>query len=509
MSGVAISVPLSWLLDQDDLALRLVVGRPEGVRVGWAHSIELEDPSAWLSGGELLLTTGLRLPRTVAAQAAYVHRLSEVGVAALAFGVGVRFQAVPKGLVAACEAVGLPLVEIPLPTPFIAVTQRIAQRLATDQRESLQRTVAFQQSLTRGTLRDGPAGLVTGLSRELGAQVVLVDEHLTAMGVSPRAQGLAAEMVRELQATPPARTVVARTGTGGRGVVELHTLRGRGAHRGWLCLWTDRTLTPDQRLLVHHAVSIATLYLDRPRELEEARGAVGATVLGLLLAGAPAPAQLVGHLRHLGFSENESVRVLWVQGAAADALSTVQARLTASGIAHAVRAEPGGVVVLVGDPDVEHAVGRVGELLLRSGATTAVLGVSAAVSPQLAVSALVQAREAARSAGRAGADVAWFDRLTLTAVLADPRVRERVRALTLPSLAPLLQEVGGDGVLLRSLKVFLEHHGVWESAARALSVHRHTLRSRITRVEQLTGLDLDIADNRVLLRLAVATLETA
>ena len=41
--------------------------------------------------------------------------------------------------------------------------------------------------------------------------------------------------------------------------------------------------------------------------------------------------------------------------------------------------------------------------------------------------------------------------------------------------------------LLRSLDVFIEHNGHWEKAARRAVCHRHTLRYRIRRVEQLTG----------------------
>ena len=54
-----------------------------------------------------------------------------------------------------------------------------------------------------------------------------------------------------------------------------------------------------------------------------------------------------------------------------------------------------------------------------------------------------------------------------------------------------------------SLEAFLHHNGSWETAARALGVHRHTLRARMARVEELTGLSLDSADNRVLLTLAL------
>ena len=56
-------------------------------------------------------------------------------------------------------------------------------------------------------------------------------------------------------------------------------------------------------------------------------------------------------------------------------------------------------------------------------------------------------------------------------------------------------EYGGE--LLRSLEAFLEHNGQWERAARELYCHRHTLRYRIRRVEQLTGRDLASARDRI------------
>src|SRR5439155_9202234 len=47
------------------------------------------------------------------------------------------------------------------------------------------------------------------------------------------------------------------------------------------------------------------------------------------------------------------------------------------------------------------------------------------------------------------------------------------------------------GELMRSLEVFIECNGQWERAAKALFCHRHTLRYRIRRVEELTGRSLD------------------
>ena len=94
--------------------------------------------------------------------------------------------------------------------------------------------------------------------------------------------------------------------------------------------------------------------------------------------------------------------------------------------------------------------------------------------------------------------------LTLGAVVADEAIRSRVWALAGPALDRLAREATPrEADLLPSLEAFLRHNGSWESSARALGVHRHTLRSRMARVQELTGLDLDVADNRVLLLLAL------
>ena len=65
-------------------------------------------------------------------------------------------------------------------------------------------------------------------------------------------------------------------------------------------------------------------------------------------------------------------------------------------------------------------------------------------------------------------------------------------------LGPIEQSEGEYGEeLVRSLDAFIEHNGHWEKAASALYCHRHTLRYRIRRIEQLTGRDLSSARDRI------------
>ena len=75
-------------------------------------------------------------------------------------------------------------------------------------------------------------------------------------------------------------------------------------------------------------------------------------------------------------------------------------------------------------------------------------------------------------------------------------------------LEPIEQTEGEyGGELLRSLEAFIENNGNWERAARQLYCHRHTLRYRIRKIEELTGRDLGRATDRIELWLALRARE--
>src|SRR5665811_2209932 len=75
--------------------------------VSGVHVSELTDPTPYLQGGELLLTTGMGLTGHEAQARAYAARLARHGVAGLGLGLGPIHDEVPPTLVRACEAAGL------------------------------------------------------------------------------------------------------------------------------------------------------------------------------------------------------------------------------------------------------------------------------------------------------------------------------------------------------------------------------------------------------------------
>src|SRR3954452_21948849 len=92
-----------------DLDVALLAGEAQlDAPVRWVHISELPDPTPWLSGGELLLTTGMALENDDD-QRAFVQRLADHGLAGLGVGTGFRHERVPDALVQAAEERAFPL----------------------------------------------------------------------------------------------------------------------------------------------------------------------------------------------------------------------------------------------------------------------------------------------------------------------------------------------------------------------------------------------------------------
>jgi purine catabolism regulator len=75
---------------------------------------------------------------------------------------------------------------------------------------------------------------------------------------------------------------------------------------------------------------------------------------------------------------------------------------------------------------------------------------------------------------------------------------DALRAFADALLAPLdAYDAAQGGDLIASLQAFLQHNARWETAAAELFVHRHTLRYRMRKVEELTGRDLSSSFDRM------------
>ncbi|SHN43085.1 PucR family transcriptional regulator [Cryptosporangium aurantiacum] len=488
-------VTVTDLLGLPQLDLRLVTGDP-GAVVRWAHAVELVDPTPWLAGGELVLTTGLRLPRATQAQRDYVDRLADTGVTGIGFGTGLGHARMPAALAGQCEARGLVLLEVPLPTPFLAIIRAVADALARERTASVQRVLSAQHRITRSALNGGITGIVRGLAKALDAGVVVADVHQTVLAAAPGdGTALLTRVRAELGTRARTPGPLGLSASDEDGHLVIQSLGAGGTRRGWLAAATRQELDHVDQLLLTHAASLLALELERPREVVEAHRALRAAVLGTLLDGGLTAEAASRPLRHLGFAPTDRVVAILVQGSRSHlALAQHVAQLLDAepGCPYLLTGRPDGVVVVVRAADQETVVDAV-------SAADLTLGISGGTTAAGLPAAVRAAGYAAATARTARRRVARFGELRLPALFADDAVHGAVTHLADDLLAPLQDHPE----LIRSLDVFLNHNGSWETASRALGVHRHTLRHRIARVAELTGLDLDSAQDRAALLLAL------
>ncbi len=475
--------------------------------VRWVHISELADPTPWLSGGELLLTTGMGIHD---GGRAYVEGLATHGIAGLGVGTGVGgLETVPREMAEAADAHGFPLFEVPYETPFIALTEKAFTHLGNEQAAMLQRAIAAHDRLERIVLSerglDGIAAALAGLVEGAAAVFDARGDVLASRGLDPAATEATAVEIRRRSAVSPARGFA--TGS----AIALPVPRpGGGEAQAWLLsARADGVLTELDRLVTHHAVTIVALELLRRRVAADTERRLAGDVLASALSGELEGSELRRRLQPFGLADRVTALVLSPPGHLKDAAEAA--------LAAAARAEAGGGLA-AGTGTLSCALLPVGgseeELFALAervrGAVSAEIGAELAAGAGRAVPAgdvrraFHEARWALEavafeSEGNGGSHrLATYRDLGSFQLLLQLQDDDALRLFCDSILSPI--EVGEGaygGELMRSLEVFIECNGQWERAAKQLFCHRHTLRYRIRRIEELTGRSLDSARDRI------------
>ncbi|TXJ85155.1 PucR family transcriptional regulator [Streptomyces lavendulae] len=503
-------VPLSALLAREDLALRQLAG-PAGpdVVVHWAHTSEMADPFPYLLGGELLLTAGVQIPDTPSPDTffdAYVARVVAAGGAALGFGLAPVHDTVPDALVTACDAHGLPLLEVPPGTTFSGVARAVWQLMAQARLAELRRVTEAQQSLAAAAAQPDPVpSVLRRLAQRLGGHAVLYGPDGTGIATAGRRPAPAvAEALRNLAAVvrpippadpaPAAPTGPAAAGPADPGSPPAPTTPPRPA---------SATDTADGIHLSAYALGsgegfVLGVAAGRREGGDHTIASVGAVLLSLLTgehhsgAGAARSSALVRLL--LGAAPQEVAPLL---GTGAGTGEDDGERIVVH--ARPERQTPDTVAAAalgtaLGSPLVD-LDGEVVRVLVPAGQEPApvpgwTLGVSAPAGPGGWPAADTQA---ARALARARATrvplVRHGARPGLSGLVPEAEARARARDL----LAPL----AARPALVDTLRTWLSLHGSWDRTAVALGVHRNTVRQRVARGARLLGADLDDPDVRM------------
>ncbi|HEX2030424.1 MAG TPA: PucR family transcriptional regulator ligand-binding domain-containing protein, partial [Actinomycetota bacterium] len=312
------AVAVGDILRIPGLSLSLVGGSAgRERRIRWVHVSELEDPTPWLKGGELLLTTGMGLGRSPARQRAYLERLAGANLAGLGLGVGFSYAKAPKGLREAADRLRFPVFEVPYPVPFIAITEAVFSRLASDQVDTLQRSLETQQDLTRAVLEGGGvAGIAQALCRATRGWAVVLDLHGLPLAAAPRsAASRASRLWGELRESRPERPGFSISLVDRGDHVSVQPVGARGRVEAFLAMGKPEALTQFDRIVASHALSLLAVELDKSRAVADAERRLKGDFLDDLVNGRVSPGEAARGLRRFGLEPREDVVVVALRSA--------------------------------------------------------------------------------------------------------------------------------------------------------------------------------------------------
>lgn len=480
--------------------------------VRWVHTTDLPDPSPYLRGGELILTSAL-WHRAPGDAERFVAALAEKGVPALGLAL-FPGHTVPDGLVDACNERDVLLILLP-DVPFRDITELVMTRVLAERQEAmLQEAPAGKALAGRLGRGEGIDAVSDVLTEEAGAPCWFLFRDGTSAGRHTPAEAARQSVWQQAFSLPPPRGGVTELGSAATGQVtvgpvqfetadgEMHPIAMLVCQSGLTAL--GRRTDSLVRLAEHYFPVAAEA---GARDRRSAREATAAALEGLLEGTS---------------SDQEVASTLWAGTPEGDggalcvlvASSEGRRRLTPDLLEGSLRAvltdvSPmaasvhGHVVALL--PATRPALGElaasVWEKLTAVAGHSTLLGVSGGERTEVGLRRLVlqasNARQVAgsRTHGRGWATAREAGSHVLLLATAD---RDVLQSLHLTTLEPLIAyDAQNHAQLLDTLRTFLAADGSWQRAAEVLNLHVNSLRYRITRIEQLTGRRLTAIEDRV------------
>ncbi|QNE13763.1 PucR family transcriptional regulator [Pseudarthrobacter sp. NBSH8] len=472
---------ISDLVDDADLSIRLRVTGGEGrlVRpITWCAPTEHMDPTPFLSVNALVLTNGMGLNvKDFRIWDAYVERLMSVPVSGLAFGLGAAHRELPPGLIQACEAHGLPLLELPPEVPFVLIMRHVEQAIAAERYEELRKGWALADECTRLAADGHSLAEVLGrVADAVGARVAVVDHNEFELVSAGAAHGGTARTVLRLPSGASEQFRLAIQGI--KSDIVLQPILGPVA--AVIAMQLSYTLGSHSPLHSREAARfMEALYEDRGEPSVPLRryalesgfdpdGDWEAVLIGSSSEVAPAKLRAVAWRARVGLQ---------------DAFSTVRFM------------EEAGLTTLL----LQHGQETAELIDATRGFFTDAPELSVIVSEPLSLSELPLALQLARrNVGRPGVRQAPVADLTgIVQGLPGPGLLAMCQRL----LAPLASE--GGSALRETFDAYLRHSGNSAKICDELFIHRNTLSYRLRKVEELLKLDLSDGEVRATCLLAL------
>ena len=513
------------------LGASVVAGDPE-TQVNWSVTIRAQPPVfPDIYGGELALVSMdvLRSFDDRLRLADVIRSLADIGVNAVLATGGISQNA--KDAAVEC---GTALVSAPATTSLTTVERAVNSLLLNQSARLTERAIEIQRQLTRLAAENRDLGsLLSVIARAIGKPIIIHDgagamisqihPNIGRRGLNGRGSLPLREFQGWLEREAPANldTILSSP----LGFTTVLKVEKRVA--GYLSLVDHkRELDEFDRLVLAYGADVCAIEMAKNRAIASAVEQARGDWIQMWLSGTPADDDLLRtRAQQAGFDPGGAYVVAVFRepggGAALESLiSLARDDLSRRQINGAVGQYVDVIVALYPlDAGDAAALGRTRGAIeeLRAKLAGRVRGAVASAGISRPAAGLAGLRDAYREAKDAvgiGLELGEADAATFYGDLKLYQLLLSLKERNLGNLEQFYAEALGPLVehdrrkqsdLVRTLGGFFDANGNLARAAQALDVHRNTLVYRLERIAELTQLDLDDADNRLILHLALKT----
>ncbi|HBT46296.1 MAG TPA: hypothetical protein DEA73_00220 [Peptococcaceae bacterium] len=519
---------------------KLVAGR-RGLdnEITFVNIMEVPEVARWMKGGELLLTAGYAFKDNPELRRRIIYDLAGKGVAAFGIKPGQYLFGIPEDMVEHAERVGLPLLELPPDVPYMEIMLPIFELLINEQLYRRRRTDEIHNLLLNVLLRGtGLQGVCSALA-QFTANPVFIFGYGTCLGAGypPLAgsetlswhqqalQEIFREVPPELQELVPHRATILRLSPELPESVVV-PVACREKIEGYLViLQSSRHLNDIEIRGIETGATIVALEFAKEKAVAETEIRLRGELLDELLKGEIENAGTVlKRAAHLGINLAGRLAVIVVGFQGPDKASPYEVEIP-SEVIHLLRSRfsrhPGGVLVVSRDSRVvgllrfyseteKELPERLGEILKAAKARFSKVRFGVGVGrPYEGLEYVKTSYEEAQVALKVALD-RREEKPVFFSELGPLRVLFYVKDA--PAAYTFCQEYIGKlkaydaqnkTDLTATLACYLKNDGNLRRTAQALFVHKNSVIYRLKKIQEITGLDLNDAENRFALMLAL------
>ncbi|MED1950514.1 PucR family transcriptional regulator [Brevibacillus centrosporus] len=471
--------------------------------IRWVTIVEVLEDATRLQEGEFLITTGFGLADNTERLSSFIPSLASQKLSGVAIHTGFYLREIPAAFIEVADQLQLPLIEIPAEINFSTITKAILQPIINRQFETLAYSQAIHNRMIDAALsRGGLAAIAAELATLTGGVVSLVD----ALGFEVTQHG----------------TTEQREEAAGEGSTHSIPIRANREHFGTLSLvkplhaWKEL-----DDVALQHASTLCALEYVKERAVSATEWRLKGDFVEELLNGKQmSHSELESRCRMLGYPLAGGHLVAALKVDVSDDAGLYELHQSAIMLmrrlcdrqqrSYLLRERPHYLLFVF--PDNRASLQLLELFAQRWEQLHKEYSLHLALStPRQQLSDVATAAEEATFALQAYPLLAkppgilrYRDMQGYQFLFPYHRSEEALQQLWKPLLAPLIgYDSKHNQQLLETLSVYLQQNGNGLQTSQALYIHRHTLKYRLTQIEEKTGYHLEDAHQRWQLQLAL------